>query len=153
MIKDHPLSGVGLGSFVTALPSYIDSKPREAHNTFIQFAAESGVGAGLCYLAIIGTFLKNSRYIYRTFKQQPSDDSFYQLLNAASSISFLGLVVCSLFLSLNRYEIFFYLVIINNSLMTVRSRTAVLDPSEACPDGRAQAGPLPWTRENSEITA
>ncbi len=47
MVMSHPLTGVGLSSFITALPDYIESRHMVAHNTLVQFAAESGVGAGL----------------------------------------------------------------------------------------------------------
>jgi hypothetical protein len=48
----------------------------------------------------------------------PEDEESQQinLYNKASFVSFSGLIVCSLFLSLNNYEIFFVLLIISNSL-------------------------------------
>src|SRR6185369_9379930 len=60
MVRDHPLTGVGIGSFMTALPNYSDAKPLIAHNTLVQYLAESGLGAGLCYLLLAFNYLKNS---------------------------------------------------------------------------------------------
>lgn len=119
MIMAHPISGVGLGSFVTALPDFIESKPMVAHNTLIQFAAESGIGGGLAYLVTVGIFFLNTRKIrvwcreHQNFQETPQVGR----LNDASSVSFAGLIVCSLFLSLNAFEIFFFLIIFNNTLI------------------------------------
>jgi putative inorganic carbon (hco3(-)) transporter len=122
MIVEHPFVGVGLGSFIIALPHFIESTPRVAHNTFVQFAAESGVGAGLCYIFIVLNFLRNSRIINLWYLNNELDVDYSKYVaqfNNASLSSFIGLIVCSFFLSLNSYEIFFYLIIINNCLVTL----------------------------------
>ncbi|MCK4790589.1 MAG: O-antigen ligase family protein [Desulfobacteraceae bacterium] len=125
MITDYPFTGVGLSSFMSAFPFYSYDNPRVAHNTFVQFAAESGVGAGLSYLLIALTFFLSSRRIKKWCKdkQEHPDIQWIQYSNDASTVSFSGLIVCSLFLSLNFYEIFFYLLIINNSLAVLCSST------------------------------
>ena len=53
MVRDHPVTGVGLGSFGPAFPDYSDKKPREAHNTAFQISAESGAIAGVMYLLVV----------------------------------------------------------------------------------------------------
>lgn len=122
MITDHPLIGVGLGSFITALPEYYDTSPRVAHNTFLQFTAESGVGAGLAYIVVIILFFKNSIYIRRWCSNDDinnEETKRIDIYNNASTASFFGLFVCGLFLSLNTYEIFFVLLLFNNSLYQI----------------------------------
>lgn len=121
MMAAHPFVGVGLGSFVTALPRFIESKPKVAHNTLIQFAAESGLGAGVAYLAIIIGFFLNSRKIRAWCRESEDtqDKTLIERYNNASTVSFAGLIVCSLFLSLNTYEIFFVLLIFNNALLQI----------------------------------
>jgi probable O-glycosylation ligase (exosortase A-associated) len=121
MIADKPVFGVGLGSFVTALPDYYDTSPRVAHNTLIQYAAESGVAAGVAYLAIVIIFFSQSRRIFDYCRGRASEDRFQSisLYNKANTTSFVGLFICSLFLSLNTYEIFFVLLLINNSLYRI----------------------------------
>jgi O-antigen ligase len=57
MIRQHPISGVGLGNFKLLVLSYED--PGEhvvnmAHNTYIEIAAEMGIPALLLFLGIIG---------------------------------------------------------------------------------------------------
>ena len=117
MILDQPLTGVGLGSFITALPDYIESRHMVAHNTPIQFAAESGVGAGVAYVMLIYLFYAQSLKIRRMsrVRDEPEAEQIY-LFNCAATASFSGLIVCSLFLSLNVYEIFFVLLLFNNAL-------------------------------------
>jgi len=121
MIKKYPFTGVGLSSFITALPDFYPTSPRVAHNTLIEFTAESGIFAGMFYLLIIFSFFKNAFYVRRVLF---SRDDFYFLyvLNSATFVSFCGLVVCSMFLSLNYYEIFFYLLLINNNLAVLAKR-------------------------------
>lgn len=118
MLLDQPFFGVGLGSFITALPDYYPTEPRVAHNTFVQYAAESGIGAGLAYIAIIMTFFKQSVSIRRRCESDFNKDEMktIDIYNNACTTSFVGLTVCSLFLSLNVYEIFFVLLLCNNAL-------------------------------------
>ena len=58
MLREHPLSGVGLGNFETAYPPY-QSFPSDltidfAHNDYMQAFAETGlIGAGLILAAIL----------------------------------------------------------------------------------------------------
>ncbi len=118
MMGEFPLTGVGVGAFITALPDYYDTSPRVAHNTLIQFAAESGLGAGLSYVAVVVLFFvysKRIRHWCRTFFQDEESRKI-GLYNDAATASFSGLIVCSLFLSLNTYEIFFVLLLLNNAL-------------------------------------
>ena len=118
MIMDNPVTGVGLGAFMAAVPSYSEGKNIVAHNTCIEFAAESGIGAGLCYIFIAVTFITRYTQVRKRCDAAaaPDDVGWVTSLNNASMVSFAGLLVSSLFLSLNHYEVFFYLLIINNTL-------------------------------------
>ena len=121
MMKTYPLIGVGLGSFRTAIKDFGGSRSMVAHNTFVQFAAESGLGAGLAYLFTIGIFFIHSMRIRHWCKLLPDDSETrkIELYIDASTASFTGMIVCSLFLSLNTYEIFFVLLLFNNSIYQI----------------------------------
>lgn len=121
MLGAHPITGVGLGSFITALPIYHESRPMVAHNTFVQFAAESGAGAGLAYLISIWIFFRHYKKIKECCLAFPDEKEMHQidLYNHASATSFAGLIVCSMFLSLNVYEVFFLLILFNNALYQI----------------------------------
>lgn len=121
MVLAHPITGVGIGSFITALPHFYDTSPRVAHNTFVQFIAESGVVAGIAYLAVVLYFFINFRNIRLWCREFPCLDQVARLnlYNCACFSSFCGLFICSMFLSLNTYEIFFVLLVINNSILNI----------------------------------
>jgi len=150
MIREHPFTGVGLGSFITALPHYEDTTPRVAHNTFIQYCAESGVGAGVCYVMIIVTFFRNAAGISRACRNRTAPDelSLWRTCNDASLTSFAGLIVCSVFLSLNTYEVFYFLVIMNNALRVITLTAPVCVPAEAT---AAPARLEPWAGSPGKV--
>ena len=141
MISDHTLTGVGLASFGPAFPQYSDKKPREAHNTFLQIAAESGLIAGAMYLLIvIGSIValwRNGRRLARV-KDLTTDRQRVYLINEAVFTSMCGLVVCSMFASLQMYEIFYFLVLMANAVLYV---------------SRAQDAELPQTQHPPLVTS
>jgi O-antigen ligase len=118
MIADHPVAGVGIGHFMMAIPYYSESQPRIAHNTLVQYTAESGLGAGLCYLIIAYTVITSYLKINMWCKEQDKSEYVQHLycINNATTTSFIGLFVCSMFLTLNYYEIYYYLLVINSAL-------------------------------------
>lgn len=118
MVKDNPLIGVGLASFGPAFPHYSTNRPRMAHNTFFQIAAESGVLACIMYLLIVATNLIDLWRNGNTLRQKyrAPDGNFLYCMNEALLTSFIGLVVCSVFLSLNDYEIFYFLCVLTGTL-------------------------------------
>jgi len=119
MIENHPLIGVGIASFGAAFPDYSIHTPREAHNTFFQITAESGLIAGLMYLLII---VSNIRILWKNGKnlkynkKTDLNGSFVYFFNEAALVSFVGLIVGSLFLSFQTYEIFYFLCLLINSI-------------------------------------
>jgi O-antigen ligase len=124
MIAEHPLTGVGLASFGPAFPDYSDKKPREAHNSFLQISAESGVVAGAMYVLIVTgaamALWRNGRRLAR-LKDLAGDDYRVYLTNEAIFTAFCGLVVCSLFASLQMYEIFYFLCLMASVTLYVSS--------------------------------
>jgi probable O-glycosylation ligase (exosortase A-associated) len=138
MILAHPLTGVGLGAFQTAMPDFSTGPARVAHNTFIQIAGESGVAAGICYLMIIITFFRNWKRVSSWSGDHGDSPEFLAIrrYNKASAASFTGLITCSLFLSLNFYEIFLFLLLFNNSLEGItaleQNNQGVITYAKAC---------------------
>jgi len=119
MIATHPMTGVGLASFGAAFPDFSDKKPREAHNTFLQIAAESGIVAGMMYLLLgVGSLVALWRNGNRlaTARDRPAVNKLYYL-NEAVLCGMCGFVACSLFLSLQMSEIFFYLCVLVQAIL------------------------------------
>jgi putative inorganic carbon (hco3(-)) transporter len=143
MIAAHPLTGVGLASFGVAFPDFSDKKPREAHNTFFQIAAESGVVAGLMYLLLgFGSIISLWRNAKRLKRALPSgQDARVYFINEAVLCGMCGFVVCALFLSLQMSEIFFYLCALVHAVLRISRESGSLA------DDTAVSSPLPVVRQ------
>jgi hypothetical protein len=94
-----------------------------AHNTFVQFAAEDGLFAGLMYLllclGVFSSYLKQLR-----IGREQSVDPFIVSLNEAITASLGGFFVCSMFLDLATFEMFYYLLVLDvakNRLIQIES--------------------------------
>ncbi|HYG82838.1 MAG TPA: O-antigen ligase family protein [Pyrinomonadaceae bacterium] len=65
MIKDHPLLGVGLGGYWTAVPQYHNASgkmtPQQAHNDYLELLAGGGIIALLLGAWFVLLFLKFAR--------------------------------------------------------------------------------------------
>jgi O-antigen ligase len=73
MFMDHPLSGVGLGQFVYNANSYaIDITQRRineicAHNSYIEIAAETGIGGLVLFVALMFFMVANLKKAVKNF--------------------------------------------------------------------------------------
>lgn len=67
----HPLTGIGLGTFADASPYSMD-----AHNFFVRELAEKGLPG---FLITIGMFLSMARVCWRTFRDSPPGSLGYAL--------------------------------------------------------------------------
>jgi putative inorganic carbon (hco3(-)) transporter len=112
MVLDHPITGVGLGNYLPAFPMYSEERPRVAHNTVIQFAAETGAAAGLAYLALIFNVFIQGRKVRRESKKRNYDPTQWAIFEA-SECSLFGFFICSLFLNLAMFEVYYYLLMIH----------------------------------------
>lgn len=125
MIIAHPITGVGLASFGPAFPYYSRHHPREAHDTFLQITAESGVLAGAMYVLIVLSLVrhlwKNGSKLRKKIEAEGYSSTQF-LMNEAVMIGFIGLVVCSIFLSLQEFEIFYTLNVLGNSVLHLGKR-------------------------------
>jgi putative inorganic carbon (hco3(-)) transporter len=150
MIADHPFIGVGLASFGPAFPHYSEDQPREAHNTFFQITAESGVLAGAMYALIVImciVSLWGSANRLRGQDASLAGSSWLYSINEAALIAFCGLVTCSLFLSLQVFEIFYCLNVFANAVLylgreppgSIAGRVAINDHKSTGSGHRTQA--------------
>lgn len=84
MIRENPLSGVGLGNFRTAFPLYFcrgditffdGSAAWSAHNTLLQITAETGLPGGAAFVWFLSALLCN---IIRARKRGPPEGAIIQ---------------------------------------------------------------------------
>lgn len=124
MMFSHPSFGVGFAAFGIAFPDFSDKKPRDAHNTFFQIAAEWGLIAGCTYLALIWYTLTRLNRIAKALARRDSDGNARLLRHIADAcmLSLSGFFVCSMFLSLQAYEVLYYLLLLSNVAIVVASR-------------------------------
>ncbi|MBN9429702.1 MAG: O-antigen ligase family protein [Burkholderiales bacterium] len=124
MIADHPFLGVGLASFGPAFPSYSSDQPLVAHNTFFQVAAESGVLAGLLFLLVILSSIKALLAKSKSLSAYPDDPNavFVRSVSEATLAAMIGFLVCAMFLSLQLYELFYFLCLVTNVVVIIGAR-------------------------------
>jgi O-antigen ligase len=122
MMLEYPITGVGVASFGMAYPDFSNADPREAHNTFFQIGAESGVFAVIFYLLFLAKTFKD---LWPISKKSDLDlnltGDFSLLMSKAVLSSWLGFIVCAFFLSLQVFEQFFYLALLSNYIITKQS--------------------------------
>jgi O-antigen ligase len=97
MIKDYPLTGVGVGAYIIELPNYyekdknfyqlgLDSSRRidSAENYFFHAGAELGIGGLLLVIWMIFIIF---RYMYKNYRNLPADDKDrYFFIGAAAGV-------------------------------------------------------------------
>ncbi len=111
MIKDYPVFGVGIGNFVRAYSSYQDGEPYVAHNTFLEFAATTGVASGLIYLYFLLLRLNAARKKAdpnKTYTNGLPRDYLDDLITGL----FIGFFCVSLFLDLMIYEVLYFVLLV-----------------------------------------
>jgi putative inorganic carbon (HCO3(-)) transporter len=149
MVKDHPITGVGLASLGPAFPDYSDKKPREAHNTLFQISAESGAIAGLMYLLMVVTSIvtlwRNGTRLrtQRISAGENRDRDLLYLINEAVLIAFAGFATCALFISLQMSEIFYCLCMLVNAVLLVSARQSAAEEQGAGTGAAPDAGRAP----------
>lgn len=111
LIPEYPLLGAGVQRFQMASSYHFPGKsPHVAHNTFLQYAVDSGLPAGILFLSIAWVVFQRMRKIDR--KTLDLNKPIHYCL-VSSSIAYFGFFVCAVFLDLNIYEPIYYCLLIN----------------------------------------
>lgn len=114
----NPLTGVGPGAFLRAFPDYSPRQPLQAHNTFVQFGAEFGPIALIAVAVMLGSCIRSLWRIRPAGGLKESvmfDPSLF--VREATLAAITGLTVSALFLSLQLYEVMYFLVFMTNVLV------------------------------------
>jgi probable O-glycosylation ligase (exosortase A-associated) len=131
MMIAHPFVGVGFASFGQAYPNYSKTHPRIAHDTFFQIGGECGVFAGALYLFLMGATVNRLRKNGNRLSAAIEDPEirFFYLLNEACFYSLIGFFVCGIFLSLQAYSVWYYLLLMANAALQ-KSESIRVDESK-----------------------
>ena len=96
ILRDHPLTGTGIGSFATAFPQYqtVPGDPvwDHAHNDYAEGLAETGVIGGVLIFGALTIFLKRT---FRSLGAGPKNVVGWMQLGAAVGV--LGILIHSFF--------------------------------------------------------
>lgn len=128
MTIDHPLTGVGLGNFFRAYSDFSSTHPFVAHNTTIQYAAETGVPSAFLYLALV--WFVFYRFLGEIRRPDFLDDRLMRAVNESVAAGVLGFFVSSMFLNLATYELFFYLLLVGFSAHKVKNQELAIQKNE-----------------------
>jgi hypothetical protein len=124
LIQKHPFLGVGPQRFLEASSFYFPGRsPHVAHNTFLNFTANTGIFAGAIYLSFFWYARKLYKANKRYLKIQPSDFGTY--INKAGITAVIGFFTAALFLDLIIFEPFYFLLLVlvlNHSLLSARKQ-------------------------------
>jgi O-antigen ligase len=118
MMAAHPLTGVGPGGFVRAFPNYSEKRPHQAHNTYVQFGAEFGPIALIAFAVLLGsciTSLWRIEPIGLSSSTELADPDLFA--REATLATIVGLTVCAFFLSLQLFEVIYFLVFMSIALI------------------------------------
>jgi O-antigen ligase len=111
LIPEYPLFGAGVQMFEAATRVHFpEMTPHVAHNTFLNFSANTGLLTGILFLSLI--YIGFKRLVSARRYSESLDNIYYYAL-ASSSTSLIGFFVCSIFLDLIIYEPFYIVLIIN----------------------------------------
>jgi O-antigen ligase len=106
---EHPLLGAGPQRFQYASAVLFPGKsPHVAHNTFLNFSANTGIIAGLIYLSFFIVSFKQYKYV-RKYKQ---GDTVNGYINLACAGGLVGYFVGAIFLDLIVFEPFYFLLVL-----------------------------------------
>ena len=105
MLKSHPLTGVGFDQ-------YLDYHIRVAHNSFVHTFAELGLLGAFCFVGMFYWFFKGLNLL-------PQDTPESAAWRRALISSAVGLLTCGWFLSRQYVHIFYIMIAVGASAVTI----------------------------------
>lgn len=133
MMLANPIFGVGFKRYTDEFHNYSDKFAREAHNSWVQLGAESGMIAVSAHLMLL---LLTWRALLRVRRRipllPPEQGRLIAALEGMYESALLGYMVCGFFLSMEDFE-FYYLLVAMSQILDRVSEHRVLEAAEATP--------------------
>lgn len=144
MVREHPLTGVGLGNFKPTVEQYAKAggTPKKiAHNAYLEIAAEMGLPSLLVFLVVLfGSFLTLKRVHQHALR---SGNPLLQQVAGGMQAGLVAYAVAVFFVSAQYQKLFWLMVFLSMCLPLLERHTA---PKEADlhrqPSFRPDAKPL-----------
>jgi len=116
MIRDHPITGVGMENFILTFPEYNPYlRSQSPHNTYVQFGTECGIpGLGL-YLLLLFFHFNTLLWIKKRVDKNSVEAHCCLALEAGA----LGHMVHSIFISKVYFEPIYWLIISGSILKKI----------------------------------
>jgi O-antigen ligase len=73
MFEEFPISGVGIGNFITYRVSHVDGVGLNAHNLIGQVLGETGILGGIAFLLMVAVTLLNCQKVRSLVRKKLSD--------------------------------------------------------------------------------
>lgn len=123
MVKQHPLTGVGLGNFEPLSKEYNPSLPDflTAHNFLIHLAGECGIIGVILFLALIITSGRDLMYLKKRFRNT-SEGKWIIPLADGIEVSFCGYIIACNFSSETYMLLLYVLIGLTVSLKQIAKR-------------------------------
>ena len=143
MILENPVMGIGLGNFKETVGFYAKAEEmpegelvwRQAHNTYIEIAAEMGVPGLLCFLAILLlTFRSLSRVRRQTERSGPA---FVHIAAKGIQAGLLGFALGAFFVSTQFLKMFWFMLFLSMCLpQLVASEKSLASTEQSAQPGK-----------------
>lgn len=136
LVAKHPAFGVGPQRFLEASRFYFPGKsPHVAHNTLLNFSANTGLIAGIIYLSFFWVSRKMYKWNQKILEKHPN--KLHTFINKASICALIGFFVGALFLDLIIFEPFYVLLLIivaNNFILKSKVASMTVGKKEGFVD-------------------
>ncbi|WP_440903470.1 O-antigen ligase family protein [Catenovulum sp. SX2] len=148
LIKEFPLLGAGPQRFQMASDSlYPGENVHVAHNTFLNFAANTGLPVGIMYLLMFWFNFKNYRYCSKNgIHKYP----VLEYTNKACGSALLAYFICALFLDLIIFEAFYFILMLNLAKLYVFEKLVLADKEQK--NEQQKAGAQQFNRQSGTWT-
>ncbi|MHA7881226.1 MAG: O-antigen ligase family protein [Saccharospirillum sp.] len=112
LIPIYPVFGAGVQKYEAATRNHFPGMtPHVAHNTFLNFSANTGLLTGIIFLGLVIAPIFRLKKVLKKGVLDLNNLNTYAL--ASSTLGMVGFFICSLFLDLIIYEPFYIMTIIN----------------------------------------
>ena len=123
MISQNPLIGVGIGCFPNEHAKLSEIHLQSAaHDAFLQITAELGIGGLVLFLGIIVYSLAMAYRVRRAARAGQTDPDLLWFASAVQ-VSFIGFIICAIFLS-HAYSGIFSFCVAAAAIMTARYKAS-----------------------------
>jgi O-antigen ligase len=134
MVQDRPLLGVGVGNFQNASIHYllrpgaiqrddlIITTPKQAHNTELEFLAETGIPGLAFFLGIVAASLASLMAAARAFER--AGDREMGVLSRALFVGVSGYLVAGVFITTGYSKLLWLLLALGPAMFAVARRAA-----------------------------